>query len=251
MPVPFAGRERKRQGQRHRPVGNISGSRGNFLRLSWPAFALFVIRSRPRVSCPAVTTTPAALADTDGLPAGCALIEVHVGELTQLFNSLDPTPFRERDLDPRAEEFIAGWASELHGDKPMCLVVHVDRHAASPEQVAVLREAVGEFFKQRAVVTRRRLRQLLQVGRTSLLIGVAALAVSIALGDLVANLDIVGRFGSIFRESLLIGGWVAMWRPLEVFLYDWWPIRAEARRFDRLSAMTVRVVPSVTRPPDQ
>jgi hypothetical protein len=35
-----------------------------------------------------------------------------------------------------------------------------------------------------------------------------------------------------------------MWRPLENFLYDWWPIRAEARLFDRLSAMTVRVVPS-------
>jgi hypothetical protein len=29
--------------------------------------------------------------------------------------------------------------------------------------------------------------------------------------------------------SLVIGGWVAMWRPMEVFLYDWWPVRAEAR----------------------
>ena len=52
------------------------------------------------------------------------------------------------------------------------------------------------------------------------------------------------RFAEVARESLLIGGWVAMWRPLEVFLYDWWPIRAEAQLFDRLSAMTVRVVPS-------
>ena len=52
------------------------------------------------------------------------------------------------------------------------------------------------------------------------------------------------RFAGVARESLLIGGWVAMWRPLEVFLYDWWPIRAEARLFDRLSAMTVRIVPS-------
>ena len=43
------------------------------------------------------------------------------------------------------------------------------------------------------------------------------------------------------RESLLIGGWVAMWRPLEVFLYDWWPIRAEARLYDRLAAMPVRI----------
>ena len=35
-----------------------------------------------------------------------------------------------------------------------------------------------------------------------------------------------------------------MWRPIEIFLYEWWPIRAEARLFDRLSAMTVRVVPT-------
>lgn len=46
---------------------------------------------------------------------------------------------------------------------------------------------------------------------------------------------------AILRESLLIGGWVAMWRPLEVFLYDWWPIRLEARLYDRLSAMPVRI----------
>lgn len=183
-------------------------------------------------------------ADLGGLPAGCALIEVHVGELKQLFNSMDPTPFRTRDLDPRAEEFIAGWASELHSDVPLGLVVHVDHGAASPAEASVLQEAVREFFRQRAVVTRRRLRQLLRVGRTSLLIGVAALTASLVLGDVASGLLADTRFGGIIRESLLIGGWVAMWRPLEVFLYDWWPVRAEARRFDRLGDMTVRIVPS-------
>ena len=70
------------------------------------------------------------------------------------------------------------------------------------------------------------------------------LAISIVTGDLVAAMLRDTRFAGVARESLLIGGWVAMWRPLEVFLYDWWPIRAEARLFDRLSAMIVRVVPS-------
>ena len=32
-----------------------------------------------------------------------------------------------------------------------------------------------------------------------------------------------------------------MWRPLEVFLYDWWPILGEARLLDRLSRMPVRI----------
>jgi hypothetical protein len=50
--------------------------------------------------------------------------------------------------------------------------------------------------------------------------------------------------GILFRESLLIVGWVAMWRPLEIFLYDWWPIAGERRLHDRLSRITVRVVPA-------
>jgi hypothetical protein len=41
---------------------------------------------------------------------------------------------------------------------------------------------------------------------------------------------------AVLQQSFVIGGWVAMWRPIEVFLYDWWPIRAEARLYDRLAA---------------
>ncbi len=37
---------------------------------------------------------------------------VRVAELRQLFNAIDPSPFRERDLDPRAEEFIVEWARD-------------------------------------------------------------------------------------------------------------------------------------------
>ena len=62
------------------------------------------------------------MTSAEGFPPGCALIEVHVSELKQLFNSLDPTPFRKRDLDPKAEEFIAGWAREIHAEKPLGLL---------------------------------------------------------------------------------------------------------------------------------
>jgi hypothetical protein len=178
------------------------------------------------------------------LPPGCALIEVHVADLKQLFHSLDPTPFRERDLDPKAEEFIAGWARELSVDVPLGLIVHVDRDTTDADHVTTLQNAVREFFGERAKVTRQRLRLLFRQGRTSLVIGLVFLAVSILLGNVAEEMLEHTRFAGVARESLLIGGWVAMWRPLEVFLYDWWPIRAEARLFDRLSAMAVRVVPS-------
>ena len=61
-------------------------------------------------------------------------------------------------------------------------------------------------------------------------------------GDLISTRFEGWRFAGVVSESLLIGGWVAMWKPLEVFLYEWWPIRAEARLYTRLSEMPVRVV---------
>jgi hypothetical protein len=177
----------------------------------------------------------------DPIPAKCAVIEVHVGELRHLFDAIDPSPFRDRDLDPKAEEFIVGWAKDLPRDAPLALVVDLDREAGFPDEAAVLRDAIHEFFRHRAQTYRQRLRELLQVGRTSLVIGLAALGGAIALGDFLATWMKGNRVGEILRESLTIGGWVSMWRPLEVFLYDWWPIRNEATLSDRLAAMPVRI----------
>jgi hypothetical protein len=82
---------------------------------------------------------------------------------------------------------------------------------------------------------------LFRQGRTSVAVGITFLAGSLLLGDFVARMLAERRVSEILRESLVIGGWVAMWRPMEVFLYDWWPICADARLADRLSAMPVRI----------
>jgi len=172
-------------------------------------------------------------------------IEVHVTELQQLFNAIDPSPFRERDLDPNAEEFIVGWAREAPRDADLELAVYVDRLADAAADTETLRTAVREFFAYRSRTARQHLSLRFRNGRISLAIGLACLAVTFGLGDLIANALSGRRVGELLRESLVIGGWVAMWKPLEVFLYDWWPIRADARLFQRLSTMPVRVVKHV------
>ncbi|HEX7281515.1 MAG TPA: hypothetical protein VF239_05630 [Vicinamibacterales bacterium] len=183
----------------------------------------------------------------DAFPTNCALIEVHVSDLKELFNSFDPTPFHKRDLDPDAEGFIAGWARDLPASVPLGLLVHADREAESPRATEVLKTAVRDHFGRRADETRRKLRLLFRNGRIALAIGLAVVTASVIIGDIVASVFAESGVGGILRESLLIGGWVAMWRPLEVFLYDWWPIRADARLYDRLSAMTVKVRATASR----
>ena len=177
----------------------------------------------------------------DAIPTDCQVIEVRITELRQLFNAIDPSPFRERDLDPQAEEFIVEWAKDFTFDQPWALVVHLERAAGRSDEAAILRDAVHEYFGRRVVAAKRRLRELFRRGRISLAIALAFLAASIAVGDLFAHYLGQSRLASIVREGFLIGGWVAMWRPLEVFLYDWWPIRGEGRLLQRLSTMPVRI----------
>src|SRR4051812_3505554 len=141
-----------------------------------------------------------------GFPPGCVLIEVHLSELQQLFNSLDPTPFRERDLDPKAEEFIAEWAREVHADAPLGLTIHVDGTPPTVQQTDTTQTAVRQYFAARAATSRQQLRMLFQRGRVSLIIGLVFLAVTIIGGDVAAGMVNV-RFADVVRESFLIGGW--------------------------------------------
>jgi hypothetical protein len=176
----------------------------------------------------------------DQIPPNCELIKVRVTELRLLFNPIDPSPPREKDLDARAEEFIVAWARSARRDARLALQVDVDTPAPA-EQASSVGPAVHEFFRQRSLSSSRRLSQLFWVGRTSLVIGVAFLAVAVTVASLVDRMLADQPVGALIRETLVIGGWVAMWRPLEIFLYDWWPIRADRMLFDRLSGMPVRV----------
>lgn len=119
------------------------------------------------------------------------------------------------------------------------------------DEPTALRDAIREFFTHRAQVTRSRLRQLLRIGRISLLVGLVFLVAAVGLGDFIANAMKGQRLGELLREGLVICGWVAMWRPLEIFLYGWWPIRTEAKLFDRLSAMPVRIAYEGTAEPGE
>jgi len=176
----------------------------------------------------------------DVVAPSSSVIEVRVAELRQLFNSIDPSPFRQRDLDPRAEAFIVDWARELPRDAPLALLVHLERACGPQDEAAMLGDAIHEYFSQRALSSRRQLRDLFRRGRISLVIALAFLSAALTASNLVASIS-QGSVAAVLREGFLIGGWVAMWRPLEVFLYDWWPVRAEARLAERLSAMPVSI----------
>jgi hypothetical protein len=185
----------------------------------------------------------------DSLVAGACLVEVHLRELSQLFDSLDHSPFREKDLDPNAEEYIVESIKELPSRSLCAVVVYLDQPASLPDEAKMIEDAIHVHFARRAQLLRRELRQLLRRGSISLLIGLAFLVTFFLLGQFVRQLMGESQWATLLRESLLIGGWVAMWRPLEIFLYDWWPVVGSRHVHERLSKIKVHVVHTASKPP--
>jgi len=55
-------------------------------------------------------------------------ISLKLRDTNQLFNSMDPSPFIEKDLDDDAEEFIVSWAQEFPPNAPIKLRIHLGQN---------------------------------------------------------------------------------------------------------------------------
>lgn len=172
------------------------------------------------------------------------VVVVRLARAAQLFNSLDPAPFQERELDAHAEEFIAAWAREIPEETELRIRVQLPAEEARADGASGLGLAIGNHFAYRAALAERDLRELFRVGRHYLAVGVAVLAGCLFVSRFLRASFPDSAFMQIVEESLLILGWVANWKPLETFLYDWWPIRRRIRLFRRLAAAPAEVVAS-------
>jgi hypothetical protein len=172
----------------------------------------------------------------------CA-IQIRLSSIDQLFDTLDPSPFREKDLDKNVEEFIVGWARELHTDLPFTIVVHLPEKQLARPEAKDIGPAITGFFAYNAQEIGLKLKELFRVGRYSLAIGIAVLIVSIVASQMVAQNLEPRPLGKVLEESLIIFAWVANWRPIEIFLYEWWPINRRRRLYQRIAAAKVELKP--------
>lgn len=181
-------------------------------------------------------------------PAESGRLEISLRQVQQLFNSLDPAPFHERELDLGAETYLLSWVQELPAEAALELSLHLTEAPPPQESPHWIEDAVHHHFAERERLKRRELRALLRQGRVSLAIGLAFLAVCLLLSRWLLGLGPDGVLASLLRESFLVAGWVALWRPLQIYLYDWWPLLGQARLLRRMSAMPVRVVVGAAAP---
>jgi len=172
---------------------------------------------------------------------GVMVIDLRLNRVAQLFNTFDPSPFHERDLDDDAEAYIVACAREITHRHRFKLVIHLPPEEAARENAQQLERAVNHYFLYRAQAQHRALLQVFRLGRWSLLVGLSTLVTCLGLRAVIALLNSKLLASVIVSEGLLIVGWVAMWRPVELFLYAWHPTRQTLLVYRDLSRVPVEV----------
>ena len=164
---------------------------------------------------------------------GRRCIDLKIRHSRQLFDGRDPAPFNERDLDDNAVAYLLGAAQEIARKQPLAIVVTISDEPEPRLAADVIVEAVRGHFVYEGEQVARRLRELLRRGEMTLGVGLTVLVLFLTLAQLTAS-PTAGTLQEILREGLVITGWVAMWRPLETLLYDWWPLIDERRQVRRI-----------------
>jgi hypothetical protein len=167
-------------------------------------------------------------------------IQLNLRDINQLFNTIDPSPFQERDLDRNAEDFILSWAQEFPLNEPMDLIVLLKTLPENQNTKHLVAEAIHHYFIYRARLNQMEFRRLMKQGRTSLMVGLSFLGLCLFINQLLRS-SAHGILPDFIQQGLTIAGWVAMWRPMEIYLYDWWPLRRRGKMFNKLSRMPVEV----------
>lgn len=154
---------------------------------------------------------------------GFFIIEISVENIEQLFHSLDSSVLYKKDLDPAVENYILEAVEELENEKKR-VVVYCKNKPFEAESCDRAKFGIGKFFNYKREFHLSILKNKIKQGAFSSFIGLAFLLsysfYSKYFGD--------GVLHGAIEEGLLIIGWVALWKPIEIFLYDW---RNEYREF--------------------
>jgi len=173
---------------------------------------------------------------------GMILIEIKLSSIMQIFNSFDPAPFHEKEIDTGAEHYIIDAVKDFPAKTEFRIVIYLPKEIAESEQAKKIKPAIHHHFTYRMMSSERKFREHFRYGRSTLLIGLSFLTIALLARQIISTMSHLLAL-QIFGDALLIIGWAAMWEPVTVLLYELWPILQMKKIYQKISTMEIEILP--------
>ncbi len=171
-----------------------------------------------------------------------SLIEVRVKNAQQLFDVRDPAPFRERDLDDDFVEYISTSVEEIGYNSNLKIVINIGEKEAESIERPVIKEAIRAYLDYQIELKRLHLSKLFRTVRLFLVFGLASLFTCLFVARTIEKRFDPDSFFYVTREGFVILGWVAIWKPFELVLFDWYPVFDKIKLLRKLRDCEIDIV---------
>jgi len=174
---------------------------------------------------------------------GRILIEIKLTSVLQLFNSFDPAPFHEKELDPAAEHYIVDTVKDFPRKTRFRILIYLPPDIAATEQARKIPQAIHNHFEYKAMTQERKYRLRFRHGQWALVVGLTFLAIALFARHMIPPRINSELYAEVFADALLIIGWAAMWEPITVLLYELWPMIRQKHVYETISTMEIGILP--------
>lgn len=169
------------------------------------------------------------------------VVSIKISSWDDVFDSWDPESQSLGRLDHDWLQYVLARMEHLPSRDRIRLVLQADSKQLSQHSAQLVSDGIRHGLEKRREILTRRLRDNFKMGRKTFALGILILIFFMTLSVLSQRLNL-GSFQELFHEGFMIIGWVALWRPVETLLYDWWPIVAERKNVRRLLAGPITLV---------
>ena len=165
-------------------------------------------------------------------------VHVRVRQLSQLFNSFDPSPFWDRDLDRSAAQYIEAEFDDRPRDHDWILEVVTEDD--QQYRATDIQQALKVYYQRLAESTLRQQRRRVRAGQWAMAAGLVVFALSTVGRDLLSR-RLSDGLPRLLDDGLIIIAWIAVWLPLEQLISDVLPMLRDRRFYARLAGVRVHL----------
>lgn len=173
---------------------------------------------------------------------GSTLIDVHISSMDQFYNQLDPSPEEEKDLNEETETYIRNAVEDLTPEerKRARVVLYLSPNLYQNTTTrGNMERAVTANFAYRLYHENRKYAFAMERGRRYLIRGLIFLVVCLVISSVLTRIFADNDINLALAQSFVIIGWVALWKPVEFYLYDRRDLLDDLAVLDALTTMPV------------
>jgi hypothetical protein len=144
-----------------------------------------------------------------------------------------------RMIKKEYEDFLVERAAPARGRASIKIKVEL---ATADPQSGRIENAIRQHFEYRKNLAKQEIKNWLNRGWTSLLIAFIFLGLIFLVLEFSKSFEPGQALPLTVKEFLIILGWVALWKPADLLLYEWRPHKREAVLYERLENASIEIL---------